>query len=84
MKVCCKILFVHAILLLMGVVVKYPIIFHVYNAGDILLLENTLVTQWKNHIGVHHHLIQNNVEDGTVKIIFSVQKKTSQIHLPRT
>ena len=39
--VCCEILFIWAVLLFMGVVVKYHITVHVDNVGDILLSDNT-------------------------------------------
>ena len=54
----------------MGVVVEYPINVHVDNVGDILLLENTSVSQQTNRIDGHHYFIRDYVEDGTVKIQF--------------
>ena len=71
-EVCRKIIFVSAILLFMGVVVvENPITVHVDNIRDILLLENTSVSQRTNHIDVHHHLTSDYIEDGTLKIQFS-------------
>ena len=52
----------------MGVVIEYPITFHIYNIGAILISENTLVSQQTKHIDVHHHFIHDYVEGGTVKI----------------
>ena len=52
-----KLLFVHAILLFMGFHVEKPIIMHVYNVGAIFILDNTLLSQQKNHIDVRHHFI---------------------------
>ena len=37
------------------------------NAGDVLLLYDTLVSQHTKHIDVHHQFIWNYVEDITVK-----------------
>ena len=58
------------VLLCMGFVAKYTIIFQVDTLGDVFLSENTSVTQVMKHIDVHHHFICEYVEDGTVKIIF--------------
>ena len=49
-------------------VVKYPITVHIDNVEAIFLSENTLVSQWTNHIDTRHHFIRDYVEDGTVKI----------------
>ena len=84
MEVCCEILFFHVILLFMGVVIEYPITFHIYNIGAILISENTLVSQQTNHIDVRHHFISDYIEDSTVKLNLSVHNKTWQIHLQRT
>ena len=67
-EVCCKILFVHAILLFMGVVVEYPITLHVDKIGAIVLSGNTLVYQWRKHIYVRHHFIYDYVEYEKFKI----------------
>ena len=55
--VCCEILFVCAILLLMGVVSRYTITVHLDNVGAISLLENPSVYQQINHIDVCHNFI---------------------------
>ena len=81
---CCEILFICVVLFFMGVVVKYSIIVHVDNVGDIVLSDNTLVFQQKNHIDVCHHFRRDFVEDGTVKINLFIQKKILQICLLRT
>ena len=67
-KVCCKILFICAILLFMRVFVEYPIIVHVDNVEAIFLSENTSASQRTKHIHVHNHFICDYVEDGTVQI----------------
>ena len=54
----------------MLVIVEYPTIVHVDNVGDILPLENTSLSKCTKHIGLHHHLIQGCIEDGTVIIKF--------------
>ena len=84
-EICCKILFVHEILLFMGVVVEYPITMYIDNVGAIFLLKDTSVSQITTHIDVRHHFIRDCVEEGTAKIIFFyVQKKIWKIHLQRT
>ena len=54
----------------MVVIVEYPTIVHVDNVGDILPLENTSLSKCTKYIGLHHHLIQGCIEDGTVIIKF--------------
>ena len=67
-EVCCKILFVSAVLLFIGVVVEYPITVHVEQFGYIFLLDNTSVPQWTKHIDVNTPFIREYVEDGAAKI----------------
>ena len=69
-EVCCRILFLRAVLFFIGVVVKYSITAHVDNIEAILLLDNTAVSQQKKHKDVHHHFICDYIEDKTVKIQF--------------
>ena len=65
-----EILFIHMILLFMGVVVEYPIIMHIDNVGSIFLSKSTPASQRTKHINVCHHLIHDSLEDGTMKIKF--------------
>ena len=51
----------------MGVVNEYPITLHIYDVGDILLLENTLVSQQPKEIDARHHFIYDYVKDLTAK-----------------
>ena len=63
-ELCCKILFFHAKLLFMGVVVvEYFITVHVDNFGATFLSENTLVSQKTNQVEVRYHFIHDYVED---------------------
>ena len=73
MEVCCKILFVHAILFFMVVTSEYPINVQLDNVGDIFLLENTLVSQQTKHIDVRHHFNYYYAKYKTVKIQLSIQ-----------
>ena len=52
-----EIIFVHVILLFMGIVAEYTITLHVDNVRAVLISENTAVPQWVNHIDVHRQLI---------------------------
>ena len=69
-EVCCKIIFVHAVLLFVVVIVEYSITVHIDNIGNIFLSDNTSVSQWTKHIDVCCHFVRDYVEDGTVKIEF--------------
>ena len=62
-------LFVRAILFLMGIVVKYPITLHIDNIGDIFLLKNIWLSQQTKHIDMRRHFIHAYIER-TVKIQF--------------
>ena len=62
-------------LLFMVVVVKYPITTYFDNIGDILLPENTPVSQFMKHIDSRHHFIYEHTGDVTVNIkIFHWEK----------
>ena len=58
-EICYKILFIHAILLFMGVVAEYKIIVHIDNVKYILLPENTSAYKWTKHIDVRPHFISD-------------------------
>ena len=51
------------------------ILLHVDNIEDILLSDNTYLSQRMNHVVVRHHFIQGYIEDGTVKIKFIHSEK---------
>ena len=50
-------LFFCVLLLSMRVVVEYPITVHVDKIGDILLSENTLLSQRMTNLNLRHHFI---------------------------
>ena len=59
----------------MRFIIEYSITVHIYNVGDLLLSENTSVSQRINHIDVLQYFICYYVEDVAVKINLTVQKK---------
>ena len=56
-EVCWIILFIHSILLFVGVVVKYIISVNIDNIEAILLFDKTSLLQQMNHIYVRHNYI---------------------------
>ena len=65
-----EILFVRDILVFLAVEIKYPIIVHVDNTGDIFLAKNETLGQRTKHIQTRYHFTREYVQDGILKIVY--------------
>ena len=69
-KISTEILFVHDILVFLGVEIKYPIIVHVDNTGVIFLAKNENLGQSTKNIQRRYHITREYVQDGILKIVY--------------
>ena len=62
----------------MKIMVKYPVMLRVDNAGAIFMSSNITTTCHTKHVGIQYKYVNEYVEDGIVKIVFlSLLKMTA-------
>jgi hypothetical protein len=65
-----EVLFVKHVLDSMGLLLEYPIIIEVDNAGAIYLANNHTTSQRTKHVDTRYHFVRNYIEDGIIKVVF--------------
>ena len=64
-----KVMFVIQLLGSMKIEIKYPVMVRVYNVGAIFMASNIATTLHTKNVDIRYQYVNENVEDGIVKII---------------